>query len=718
MPRSNSQPESSVVLPPTPRAPRKQERPASPPAARPAKPAAAAEKAKATESAAEPRGRRAAPVASALVEETTQAVADEQPSSEAAQGGLLAGLKGLWARRRFWQGSSAVVGSMILHFVVLVFLGLWALPRIAQEMLPPLTASTSETEETAEIEVAVQSQMQQKAEAAAQAVATAMASAGGGGAPAMTQQPSLDPAVASQVTGTSVSFSDPLTGLPGKQQLAGAVPTGARGVARAVVKDYGAALDRLVQEILMRLSTGDVLLIWVFDQSESMKDDQKEIRDRLDRVYAELGQRQEATGDALMTSVVSFGEGYAKHLKVPTNSLDEIKRAIDDVPVDPSGKEMTFQAIGMAVSQHRGYASKTGRQMMLVIVTDESGDRDNNDTYLEPAIEAAKSVKCPVYILGREAVFGYPYAHIAWRHPQTGHTHWLPIDRGPETAFVEQLQTDGFRRRHDSFSSGFGPYEQARIARETNGIFFMLPSVEAKVVQSEKRLYQLEQMRFYQPDLRARHEVIEDRETSELQRTLFKIVYDLNPYNPEVQKIIELRHHFAGRPDEFFKQAQAELQKAKTYLTYLVAATQAWESIQHLRAKETSRRWQANCDLLYAQLLAYQVRVIEYGARLETFLKNPDAVPFEKPGGYRLTAWHLGSYNETLTGEQTAETIAKSRAMFEQVIAQHPGTPWAARAEWELRRGFGVTFKPVYHKPPKNPKPTKRKPVTIPVPKL
>ena len=61
-----------------------------------------------------------------------------------------------------------------------------------------------------------------------------------------------------------------------------------------------------------------------------------------------------------------------------------------------------------------------------------------------------KQRKCKIYTLGRESVFGYPYAHMRYVHPQTKRPHWLRIDRGPETGFVEQLQTNGFRRRYDA----------------------------------------------------------------------------------------------------------------------------------------------------------------------------------------------------------------------------------------------------------------------------
>src|SRR5690606_11507079 len=151
------------------------------------------------------------------------------------------------------------------------------------------------------------------------------------------------------------------------------------------------------------------------------------------------------------------------------------------------------------------FAKSGHRQMALILVTDESGEHDDNNQYTEPMVQAALAAKCRVYTLGREAVFGYPYAHISWRHPQTGHVHWLPINRGAGTGLVEHLQAEGCRRRYDAHSSGFGPYEQVRLAQQTGGIFFMLPSVEAKLVRKEeKRRYELEAMRAYQPDIRSR----------------------------------------------------------------------------------------------------------------------------------------------------------------------------------------------------------------------
>jgi len=298
---------------------------------------------------------------------------------------------------------------------------------------------------------------------------------------------------------------------------------------------------------------------------------------------------------------------------------------------------------------------------------------------------------------------------MRWVQPQTQHVHWLQIDRGPETAFVEQLQTDGLHRRWDAFPSGFGPYECTRMGRETGGIFFMLPSLETNLVRGEKRNYEMEAP--YNPDLRTRQEVKADIDKSPLRKELEKVIYDLNPYKGESAKIIELRLAFSKDYDRMLKEISAEQKKAAEYLPYLAKAEEAVDKLEKLRQQEPSPRWQANYDLLHAQLVAYQARVIEYQAYLDefskdvqTYLKKPGdpknkfKPPAATRGELQFMEWDIRGRQKTMAPEKIKPFVERSTAMFRQVMAEHAGTPWAARAEWELRRGFGVELAPDYWK--------------------
>ncbi len=419
---------------------------------------------------------------------------------------------------------------------------------------------------------------------AAPAAASSAASAIGG-------TPVLDKALVAKADMSNLQIGAPTIGIPSSMTLIEGIPDGeVKGEARDIVDNYQQALDRLAQELLWMLDEGPVLAVWCFDQSKSMKDDQKEIRDRIDTVYVQLGLDGRSKNNALQTAVTSYGQGFIDHTQhKPTPNLDQIRAAIDAVPVDDSGMEMMCSAVGRAVNTYRDLARR-GRQMALILVTDESGEQPNNLTYLEDAISVAQAARCKIYVLGRESVFGYPYAFIRWRHPQTNRVHWLRIDRGPETGFPEQLQTNGFRRRHDAFSSGFGPYEQTRMARETNAIFFMLPSVESNLVHSTKIRYDMEALRPYRPDLRARSEVFADRDEFPLRTLIWKVIQDLNPYHQESKKVLEMRMEFSLKPQEFVQQARQEQAKAKLHLQYMGQAEQALLSGQKLREQEADPR--------------------------------------------------------------------------------------------------------------------------------
>ena len=521
----------------------------------------------------------------------------------------------------------------------------------------------------------------------------------------------LDQTLVAKAEMADIKIDAPTIGMPDSMALIEAVPDGeVKGEARDIVANYQQALDRLAQELLWMLDKGPVLAVWCFDQSKSMKDDQREISDRIETVYQQLGLDGRSSNNALMTAITSYGQGFIDHTQhKPTSYLDQIRAAIDKVPVDDSGLEMMCSAVGKSVMTYRDLARR-GRQMALILVTDESGERQNNDAFLEDAIKVAQAAKCKIYVLGRESVFGYPYAFIRWRHPQTRRMHWLQIDRGPETGFPEQLQTNGFRRRRDAFSSGFGPYEQTRMARETNAIFFMLPTVEKDLVRATKVRYDLEALRPYRPDLRARKEVFADRDEFPLRTLIWKVIQDLNPYKQDAKSVVEMRIQYSLDPQEFVQQARQEQAKAELHLQYMAKAEQALINGKKLREQEADPRWQANYDLILAQLVAYQARMYEYGVALDAFMAKPKTAPPTK-GELVLHNWDIRTVKPIRT-EKAQPYIDRARELFAQVKQEHPGSPWAARADWELRRGFGVDLRPDYD--------LKRNKVEnpIPIPKL
>ena len=113
------------------------------------------------------------------------------------------------------------------------------------------------------------------------------------------------------------------------------------------------AVDRITFELLQSIEQRPTLVVWLFDSSISMVKRRKEIRDRFDKIYEQLGIVQEekkkrvgsTSSDSLITSIVSFGNDVQFMTKKPTSDLSEIRSAIDNIAIDESGVEMVFHAI-------------------------------------------------------------------------------------------------------------------------------------------------------------------------------------------------------------------------------------------------------------------------------------------------------------------------------------------------------------------------------------
>ena len=156
-------------------------------------------------------------------------------------------------------------------------------------------------------------------------------------------------------------------------------------------------------------------------------------------------------------------------------------------------------------------------------MTDESGD-DGAD--VEEARQALKRNQIPLYVIGRQSLFGYPYAHHRFEDPVTHDVYHPLIRRGPETADLELYQWDGLYDRWDEQPSGFAPYELARLTKESGGIYFVLPSEEFMRVRHREQAYSITQLKEYLPEYDNRMTYVEKRNASPLRQTLHAIVME------------------------------------------------------------------------------------------------------------------------------------------------------------------------------------------------
>ena len=179
------------------------------------------------------------------------------------------------------------------------------------------------------------------------AMASSGLSAGGGGGTGgpVVEQRKLDEAASIQ--GPTVKVNIGSMNLPGLKTISHDLGAGqVTGDIGRVVEGYGAALGQMTMELLRLMREQRVLAVWLFDESDSMKDDQKEnSRALFFKVYEELGLVQKTEGrhkpsdDVLLTTVMSFGKETHEHTPKPTSNTEEIKAAIDKIQVDETGVE-------------------------------------------------------------------------------------------------------------------------------------------------------------------------------------------------------------------------------------------------------------------------------------------------------------------------------------------------------------------------------------------
>ncbi|MEE3284251.1 MAG: hypothetical protein VX311_06675, partial [Planctomycetota bacterium] len=275
----------------------------------------------------------------------------------------------------------------------------------------------------------------------------------------------------------------------------------------------------------------------------------------------------------------------------------------------------------------------------------------------------------------------------------------------------------------------FGPYEQVRLARDSGGIFFQLPHEEENLNDFKKKQFAALKMREYLPNLGSRRIYIDDVSKSKFRVAIRTAIALLNPLNPQ-NKGLEIPEieHFVVDPVQSTTRVISRLQQISKVLQIMARAHDTLDAVRSLRDAEPSLRWRANYDLMTAQLMAYRVRLFEYGIALGQFGKNmPRLIPPKNPPHNRWEIRH-GS-NKLLMPDTQQEkalgvTADQLRSYHREALQQlasvretHQGTPWAMRAEWEEGRRFGATFRSWRYDPPK-PRPNTPRPKPIPPPKL
>jgi hypothetical protein len=350
-----------------------------------------------------------------------------------------------------------------------------------------------------------------------------------------------------------------------------------------------------------------------------------------------------------------------------------------------------MQALSGVVAHYAGQIKKD-RKLVVVLITDESGD---DGGFVEQTLHALVGHRVPLYVVGRQALFGFDNARLQYIDPITKDVYWPTIRRGPETAVTELLQWDGLHDRWDELPSGFAPYELARLTKGSGGIYFLLPTEESLRLRQREKAYKLADMREYVPDYKSRETYLADRDRSELRRTLAEVVR-LTLWRPVPGGTPYPPHVFPSDREAFSSAAREAASRASERLDLLLAIQNRLVRLQKLRDREPEKRWQAHYDLILGQVVAYQVKLLEYRYYLESLAQDPPRSRLPAVAE-RVVDWVVEHSPEPRAPRSlTAKKYAEANRLLKEVIDRHPRTPWSDLARDELDRGLSVTLRDYY----------------------
>lgn len=461
------------------------------------------------------------------------------------------------------------------------------------------------------------------------------------------------------------------------------------------------AIDRLTHEILTSLEQRPTMVVWLFDQSGSLREERARVVKRFRRIYEELGVIDAADNPAfrrhqdkpLLTVVVGFGAEPTMLTAEPTDRIEEIEAAVQNIKNDKTGRENVFQAIGMVAEKFRTYRSaKNGkRHVMIVVFTDEAGD---DIPLVDDTVGICRKYAMPVYVVGRPAPFGRQTAYVKYVDPDPRfdqRPQWVPVSLGPESLMPELLKLR-FAQQGDEeelLDSGFGPYALTRLCYETGGLYFAShPNrmVGRRISGDEtdnlsahiSMFFEPDAMRRYQPDYLSAQEYVRLVQSNRARQALIQAA-QLSWTSP--MENVRLR---------FPKRDEAELAQLLSLAQRSAAILQPKIDVicQTLLAGEADRpkleelRWRAGYDLALGRALAVKVRTDGYNVMLA---EAKQGKRFKDP---KNNTWVLRPA-ETFANTSLEKLGAKSVDYLQRVVEEHPDTPWAALAERELSTPLG-----------------------------
>ena len=593
------------------------------------------------------------------------------------------------------QAAPAWLVSLIVHVVVLLGLALagWQPPLVVPQRITVLDTSAEPEPEIIEIREEIEVSDEPATEVGGEP------DRGIGDAASVAPLPAVEPIVhvdlpeididAPEVEPNAAlsadAFIEPISSIGGEQGI---------GEARVA-----GAVDRLTREIVASLDQRPTLVCWVFDQSVSLAGQRKEIAGRLSRVFDELGVTAAGRINELNNLVFAYGKEVTVVTPAPTEDVSRVVAAIESIPIDESGIEMTFTAIGIAARQGDKASIPGGRKNVIVIAfTDEVG---NDQQFVDPVAEFCRRHAIRVFVVGVPAPFGqqsvrFKFVEFDPRYQST--EQWAKVDQGPETFFPEVVQVRPKDAPDEPIDSGFGPFSLSRLCADTGGVYFAVhANREAKgrvrdgavapMSAALRYFFDPAVMRAYAPDYLSTAELDKRIRANSAKQALVNAARAA-ALNPLEGPRMEFPREDDGRLVGLLSEAQKRAAVLEPKIAQLHGVLQTGRG-DRPKIRPEEKRWQAGYDLAMGRVLAAKVRTEAYNGML-AYAKR--GMTFKNP---KSDTWRLVPSDEVAmsqVGAQVSKQADEAREFLNRVVADHPGTPWAKIAAEELATPLGYEW--------------------------
>ena len=383
----------------------------------------------------------------------------------------------------------------------------------------------------------------------------------------------------------------------------------------------------------------------------------------------------------------------------PTEDVSRVVAAIESIPIDESGIEMTFSAISSAARQGDKASIPGGRKNVIVIAfTDEVG---NDQQFVDPVAEFCRRHAIRVFVVGVPAPFGQQsvrFKFVEFDPRYQSMEQWAAVDQGPETLYPEVVQVRPKDAPDEPIDSGFGPFNLSRLCAETGGVYFAVHAnremkgrvrdgAVAPMSAALRYFFNPAVMRTYAPDYLSTAELDRRIKANAAKLALVEAARTAE-LNPLEGARMEFPREDDGRLAGLLSKAQQQAAVLEPKIERLHGILQSGRG-DRLKIKPEEKRWQAGYDLALGRVLAVKVRTEAYNAML-AYAKR--GMKFRDPNS---DTWKLVPSNEVLmsqVGAQVSKQADEAREFLNRVVADHPGTPWAKIAAEELATPLGYEW--------------------------